>query len=121
MTSFNERLLELRRQRDLSQAELAQYVGVNKQTISQYERGVRRPDLDTLSILCDFFNVSSDYILGKSNVTIRYVDSSDLQKLCITDSERDLIVAYRRAPESRRESVRALLDIKEKSAESSAS
>lgn len=121
MASFNERLFELRHQRDLSQAELAQYVGLNKQTISQYERGVRRPDLDILSILCDFFNVSTDYILGKSNVTIRYVDSSDLEKLCITDTERDLVIAYRRAPESRREAVRALLDIKEKEAESSAS
>lgn len=114
MSSFNERLFELRHQLDLSQAELANRIGVNKQTISQYERGVRRPDLDTLSILCDFFNVSSDYILGKSNVTIRYVDSADLDKLCITDLERDIISAYRRAPESRREAVRALLEIREK-------
>lgn len=121
MSAFNDRLLELRRQRDLSQSELANYIGVNKQTISQYERGVRRPDLDTLSILCDFFNVSSDYLLGKSNITMRFVDSFGLNKLDISDFEYDLICSYRSAPESRRESVRALLEIKEKDASVSAS
>ena len=81
MASFNTRLLELRKQRELTQNELANYIGVNKQTISQYERGVRRPDFDTLCSLCDFFNVSSDYILGKANVTLRYVNSAGLAKL----------------------------------------
>ena len=111
MASFNDRLFELRHQRDLSQSELAGFIGVNKQTISQYERGVRRSDLDTLSILCDFFNVSSDYLLGKSNITMRFVNSLGLNKLDISDFELSLITAYRSAPESRREAVRALLDI----------
>lgn len=121
MSAFNERLLELRHQRDLSQSELAHFIGVTKQTISQYERGVRRPDLDTLSILCDFFNVSSDYLIGKTDITPRFVDSRGLEKLDISDFEYDLIAAYRSAPESRREAVRTLLEMKEKDVSISAS
>ena len=81
MASFNMRLYELRKQRELTQNELAEQIGVNKQTISQYERGIRRPDLDTLCALCDFFNVSSDYMLGKADITLRYVDATGLAKL----------------------------------------
>lgn len=115
MATFSERLFELRRQRDLTQLDLANYIGLNKQTISQYERGVRRPDIETLSALCDYFNVSTDYILGKSDVTLRLVDSAGLSKLdsafVLSEFEKDLISAYRQAPESRREAVRTLLEI----------
>lgn len=90
MASFNKRLLELRKQHELTQYELAESIGVNKQTISQYERGVRRPDFDTLCSLCDFFNVSSDYLLGKSDVTLRYVDSDGLARLNAASSARIL-------------------------------
>ena len=81
MASFKTRLYELRKQRELTQHDLAISIGVNKQTISQYERGVRRPDLDTLSALSDFFNVSSDYLLGKVDITLRYVDADGLARL----------------------------------------
>ena len=117
MATFSERLFELRRQRDLTQLDLANYIGLNKQTISQYERGVRRPDIETLSSLCDYFNVSTDYMLGKSDVTIRLVDSVGLSKLdssfVLSEFEEKLIDAYRHAPESRREAVRTLLNVSE--------
>ena len=81
MATFSERLKQLRLQSGMSQSDLADKISVNKQTISQYERGVRRPDFETLSSLCDAFNVSSDYMLGKSEVTLRYVDSNGLSLL----------------------------------------
>ena len=103
MASFNKRLLELRKQRELTQNELAESIGVNKQTISQYERGVRRPDFDTLCALCDFFNVSSDYLLGKADVTLRYVDTAELAKLNTTSTtstlspdEAELLLNYQK-------------------------
>lgn len=81
MATFSNRLKFLRKQKSMTQLELADRVGVNKQTISQYERGVRRPDFDTLNLLCDFFNVSTDYILGNVDVTPRYVDSDTIQTM----------------------------------------
>jgi len=78
---FKDRLRDLRKSIGLTQPELADVVKTTKQAISQYERGVRRPDFETLESLCDYFNVSSDYILGKSDVTVRLVDSDGLKKL----------------------------------------
>ena len=100
MATFSERLIELRKTRNLTQQELASYVNVNKQTISQYERGVRRPDFETLSSLCDYFNVSADYLLGIVNVTVRYVDSNDLAILDglssnLSKDEESLLHTYR--------------------------
>ena len=90
MATFNTRLLELRKQRGLTQSELADALEVNKQTISQYERGVRRPDFDTLCTLCDYFNVSTDYMLGKADRTLRYVDHEGLARLDGTNITRTL-------------------------------
>lgn len=81
MTTFSDRLKMLRLSHDMTQNDLAKRISVNKQTISQYERGVRRPDLDTLGRLCDVFNVSSDYMLGETDVTVRLVDTEEMLAL----------------------------------------
>ena len=81
MASYSDRIRELRTMRQMSQQELADMLDVNKVTVSQYERGVRKPDINILTALCDIFNVSADYLLGKESVTMRLVDKSGLQKL----------------------------------------
>lgn len=81
MAGFSSRLKDLRIQNKLSQQELADKIHVTKQTISQYERGVREPDYDYLLALCDIFNVSVDYILGKADVTARFLTEGDLETL----------------------------------------
>lgn len=85
MADLKERLRELRKQSDLSQQDIADKMGVSKQTISQYERGVREPDLDNLLALCDIFNVSADYLLGKADVTLRLLTTEELKKLSAPD------------------------------------
>ncbi len=60
---FAQRLRELRRQRDLSQTELGERVGVHYTHISRYERGISRPSADTLKRLADVLDVSGDYLL----------------------------------------------------------
>lgn len=81
MATFKERLKELRTQRKLSQQELADKINLTKQTISQYERGVREPDYENLSALCDVFNVSTDYMLGKDDVTMRLLDADGIKAI----------------------------------------
>lgn len=88
MATFSERVKELRIQSELTQQQVADRIGLNKQTISQYERGVRQPDFDILELLCDFFNVSTDYLLGKSDYTIRLLDTSDIARLNQKSSKR---------------------------------
>ena len=93
MATFSDRIKSLRLQHNLTQNDLAEKIKVNKQTISQYERGVRRPDFDTLNELCDFFNVSSDFLLGKSDVTVRLLDMDSLSLL--SDNDRISLGKYR--------------------------
>jgi transcriptional regulator with XRE-family HTH domain len=94
MATFSERLRELRTQYDYSQQDLADKMGATKQMISQYERGVRKPDLDTLTALCDIFNVSSDYLMGKSDVTVRLLNTEDLKRLNSSQNAPATIAAH---------------------------
>lgn len=71
--SFGTRLRELRKNKNLTQQELGDIVHVSKVSISGYERGERSPDRETLTHLADYFNVSTDYLLGRS-------DESDINK-----------------------------------------
>lgn len=81
MATYSNRIRELREAKSLSQDQLAEKLNVTKQAISQYERGVRKPSMLMLEALCDFFNVSSDYLLGKDDVTVRLVDADGLKAL----------------------------------------
>ena len=81
MATYSNRIRELREAKSLSQDQLAEKLNVTKQAISQYERGVRKPSVPMLEALCDFFNVSSDYLLGKDDVTVRLVDADGLKAL----------------------------------------
>ncbi len=81
MATYGERIKELRTMRDMSQQDLADMLDLNKVTVSQYEREVRKPDLNVLTALSDIFNVSVDYILGNDDVTIRIVDGEGIKKL----------------------------------------
>lgn len=74
MATFNERLKGLRKQRGLSQRALANELGVGSSTIAMYESGQREPDHEMTETIADYFNVDIDYLLGRSNVTLRYTD-----------------------------------------------
>lgn len=63
---LGQRIRKLREEADLSQKELAQKLKLSNVTLSQYENGVRRPDIETLKIIANFFGVSSDYLIGMS-------------------------------------------------------
>ena len=60
------RLKELRKKRGISQLKLALDLNMNQNTISRYETGERQADYETLIALADFFNVSVDYLLGRT-------------------------------------------------------
>ncbi len=61
-----KRIAEERKNKDLSQAQLAEMLGVSQQTISKYENGSREPDNATLLKLSKMFNVTTDYLLENS-------------------------------------------------------
>ena len=61
---FHQRLYELRRKAGLSQEELADLVGVTRQAVQKWESGASRPDLDNITALSDYFQVSLDYLIA---------------------------------------------------------
>lgn len=67
MAILSERLSELKSSKQLMQKEIAKGAGVPLRTYQRYENGEREPSASTLSALADFFDVSTDYLLGRSN------------------------------------------------------
>lgn len=65
MTKFGELLSELRQNYGMTQKELAKVLYVSDGTISNYENGVHYPDVEKLMDIADFFNVTTDYLLGR--------------------------------------------------------
>ena len=65
---FATRLKALRERNGLNQGQLAKKLGISRGSISFYENGDRVPDIETFDMICDFFNVSYDYLLGKSEL-----------------------------------------------------
>ena len=61
------RLKELRKKRKISQLKLGIDLGMNQNTISRYETGEREADYSTLIRFADYFDVSIDYLLGRTD------------------------------------------------------
>ncbi len=61
------RLKKLRKTKNISQLKLAMDLGMNQNSISRYETGERQADYETLIAFADYFNVSIDYLLGRTD------------------------------------------------------
>ena len=67
MAKFGDRLSALRKERGLTQDELAKRLEVTKSAISMYENGKRTPDYEILELIADYFNVDMDYLVGRKD------------------------------------------------------
>lgn len=85
MGTFQERLKSLRKEKNLTIEELAKNLGSAKSTISRYENGLREPKKDFLELLCTYFDVSTDYLLGKTDKR-----NIDTKKEINTNQSKDL-------------------------------
>ena len=63
---FGKLLAQLRKEKGLLQKDVATHLNMTVATISNYEKGVHLPDLNTLIVLADFFDVSTDYLLQRT-------------------------------------------------------
>lgn len=64
---FAERIKELRKEKGITQVELAEAIGLSKGTVAMWEVGKREANFETLDKLADYFGKSVDYILGRSD------------------------------------------------------
>lgn len=65
--NHGNRIAELRDQRGWTQEELAQSIGITRAALSHYEKNRRKPDFEILTKLADKFEVSIDYLIGRTN------------------------------------------------------
>ncbi len=97
-----ERLKQLRKENGLSQQRLSMETGIAQVTVSEYESGRNFPSVKTLLRLAEFFGVSTDYLLGLTDIrgTLRSG---------VSDDEAELLNNYRSLPPSERLLVRSYL------------
>lgn len=67
MQKFSNRLISLRKERSLTQEDLAKIIHKKRSTVSGYETEGKEPDLETVCFLAKYFGVSTDYLLGHSD------------------------------------------------------
>ena len=83
MVKLGERLKAARTAKHMSQQALADIIGKSLNTVGLYERGLRQPSLETLCLLADTLEVSSDYLLARTESKLPSPSSNsdeDLEK-----------------------------------------
>jgi len=87
---FGNRIVKLRKGGDLTQDDLADILGITRQSLSHFELEKRKPDIEMLQKIADYFNVSTDYLLGRTEIEYppgRIADSG--VKLAEVDNEEE--------------------------------
>lgn len=101
---FKEILYKLRTNKEMTQEELSNALGITKQALSHYERGTRYPKPEVLGAIADYFNVDMDYLTGRSNLTSRLLNAEEME----------MIDAFRSASEDTKTAACAVLGITRK-------
>ena len=99
-----ERILNLMEAEGASQTELAKVTGVSNKTISAWKRGLQKPSSDAIVKLADYFSVSADYLLGRT-------DTKDPNKVLSKKKEPSLRLVNKEERENMERPIRAKRDI----------
>ena len=67
MADFSERIKQLRAEHGLTQDAVGKIIGVKRYSVYTYEKGLNYPEVRGLIILADYFNVSLDYLVGRTD------------------------------------------------------
>ncbi|MGE7094257.1 helix-turn-helix domain-containing protein [Lysinibacillus sp. NPDC048646] len=94
--------------RNISQKDFAKQIGVSSTVLSRYESDDRKPDYDTLQSIADYLNVSTDYLLGRTN-DLESTNNKDYTATIIHDPELQLW--YKELPQSTEDDLRKLKTI----------
>ena len=109
MSALCDQMRKLRDERGWTQQEVADRLKVNKQTISQYERGVREPHIDMLCAIADLYQISVDELVGHGTpspahpVSVNPSLSQEHPALALKPEEWTMIQLYRSAPDDKQQ------------------
>lgn len=85
MATYSERIVDLRTEKGISQKAAAVDLGVSQALLSHYEKGIREFNLDFLCRIAEYYNVTTDYILGRTD------SRTGLDSTVLDDKEEDTI------------------------------
>lgn len=105
---FGKKLKALRTSRKISQKEFGKIFGLAESTIGMYERDERRPDFELLNKFADYFEVSTDYLLGRTDNSEESQEEKDEADFQAFANDPELKRWYRELPKSKEEDLRML-------------
>ena len=114
MISFANTLKTLRKERNLTQSDVAEHIGIDRSTYAYYERGATKPDFECLLKLCKIYNIDinnlTNMFLNDENTNIVFKTPekdddddeifhfNDLDSLNIDEYEKMILLFYRQTP-----------------------
>ena len=113
MNTFGKRIKEFRIERNLTQKELAKELSVTISTLSHWECDYQEPSFDDLLLLANYFNVTTDYLLGRADdfgvisISTQKNPTSDL-----TSEEKHLLETFRKLDMKNRMHVSIYADVR---------
>ena len=96
---FAKRLRVLRSEKNITQAEFAKVIGVAQQTVGSWEKGNSAPNFEILSKIADYFNVSTDYLLGR-----------ETHNPSLSEEQKNLLKAFGELKKDAKNTVLTVLD-----------
>ncbi len=99
MNTFGKRIRSLRESLDLSQQEVSEKIGCSSKVLSNYELGKREPDFEIFVKLCDFFNVTADYLLGRTD------NPKYFKEIALNSESETLLYFFDKLPEHHKNDV----------------
>lgn len=105
---FGKKLKALRTSKKISQKEFGKIFGLAESTIGMYERDERRPDFELLNKFADYFEVSTDYLLGRTDMSEISQEEKDEAEFQAFANDPELKRWYRELPKSKEEDLQML-------------
>ena len=110
--SFEIRLKELRKEKNLTQKELAQIFSTTDDSIFSWEKGRSQPSIDTIRKFCEFFEVSADYLLGiEDEYGKTFTVATEKRAETKSEEESGLLRSYRKLSATGKARVAAYADL----------
>lgn len=110
MNSFGDRLRDLREDRNLKQQDVAKELYISNKVLSSYERNIAFPSIELLKRICEFYNISADYLLQTDLKTKKSsLPTAKPQATILTSEQAKLLAYYDRLNEEQQDAVKGLM------------
>nr|BDD46661.1 hypothetical protein 4 [Bacillales bacterium] len=99
MNELGKRIKKLREKQNIFQKRLATALGISNVQLSRYESGDRKPDPETITAIANFFDVSTDYLLGRTDIPEPTTHTVAGQEIELTPEEAKVFQEMKKHPQ----------------------